>query len=799
MKISGAERIMMRVKLILITILIVCLSAFIFGACGHKHEYGEWETYKEATLTEEGEERRYCRECHEYESKIVEKLDAYYYITLVIGEQETKVGVTETGEYQIENPKLEGYEFIRWVDESGEEFSSSGTITESIKVIAELSILKTEDFASLKKRIEAGAREIYLGSNIEVTETLFVYKNLTIYTDENHTIKRAKDFLGDLFVVGENSSGDNPILQDKTVTMELKTEKDGSLVFDGNKINVTGEVKGSCFYVTNSSTLIMREGVTITNFKKTANERIVTDFGSIWESADAAGGSAVMITFGSFDMYGGLITENECSVDTVNTKSSYGGAIYNMSTMNMFGGKISNNKGARAGAIYCYRTSNIYKGDITGNSASAYGGAIYMPNSQYATLLIGDDDDSTVVNINGNHSGASGGAIFGQPLTNFVIYKGTIFEGNYTENSGNGGAINSSGAVLANGVTFKDNRSISKGGAVFVYYKDKDGKVRISEFNDCSFIQNKSKYGGALALESDDGVLDADIKQGAIAYVNGTTFTENSSTKNGGAIYTANYSELNINNSEFKLNTSTNEEYGGGAVYFTKSKGVFNGVTFSENSSLFNGGAVAIYSSSTIRAKDIIVNKNSAEKNGGGIYVNTSTFAIEGEEASEVTANTANGGGGIYATKASVDITSLTLNDNVATNNGGGLYVYENTVMSVGLLNASGNKAVDGKMYGGVIYLSSVAKLQLDKAIAKNNSAANGGFLYITSKGSEFILLEGDITGNTATETNGGNAIYSNAASAVIRFDGGLDSQKITFVASDITGKGSVIDIERGE
>ncbi len=778
----------MKFKFILITILTICVSACIFTACKHTHVFAEWQLHKEATFTEEGEERRYCLKCSEYESNTLEKLPYSYYITIDINGEKTQLGVPDSGEYSIEKPVLEGYEFIKWVDEQGEEFAESGTIEQSKSVTAQLNVLGTESFETLKKRIDLGVRDICITSDIDISETLYVYKDVNIYTEGKVTIKRAENFLGDLFVVGENSNGDSPILQNRTVYVKLSVNGEGELVFDGNKSIVSDGVKGSAFYITNSSTLDMCEGVTIKNFKKVDNERIVSDFGEIWDSASDAGGSAFMITYGTVNMYGGLITENESSVSGSDSTSAYGGAIYNRSAFNMFGGTISNNKGARGGAIYCYKTTTLYDGSVIGNYASTYAGAIYMPNSQSTSLILGKIDDSTTLNFTGNHSGKSGGAIFGQTLTNFVIYQGVVFDGNYNDD-GNGGAINTSGPVLANGVVFKNNVAEGKGGAVYVTYKHPENKVRISEFNDCDFIDNSAEYGGAITATAED---DSYVT-GAIAYINDCLFEGNACTKNGGAIYVAKKARLNANDSVFEKNSSSNTEYGGGAIYFTGSFGDFTNVTFTENTSNYNGGAVAIYSSSEVTVNGITASENQVENCGGALYVNNSKLIIKnGLFTSNLAKTEEYGGGAIYVTSAIGEFSNVTFTENTSNSNGGAVAIYSNSQVTIGELTATGNVA---NKYGGAMYVTGVAQVTLYSITASENTAGKGGAIYITTTGTSLTILSGNLKGNRATDTGGGNALYSNVSKVIIMFKGGLDSEVIEFELSDIAGKGSIVDV----
>lgn len=62
-------------KKIISFVLLVCTLTLCLASCGHTHEYGEWETVKEATVEEKGTEIRKC-ECGETETRDIPKLEA---------------------------------------------------------------------------------------------------------------------------------------------------------------------------------------------------------------------------------------------------------------------------------------------------------------------------------------------------------------------------------------------------------------------------------------------------------------------------------------------------------------------------------------------------------------------------------------------------------------------------------------------------------------------------------------------------------------------------------------------------
>lgn len=132
-----------------------------------------------------------------------------------------------------------------------------------------------------------------------------------------------------------------------------------------------------------------------------------------------------------------------------------------------------------------------------------------------------------------------------------------------------------------------------------------------------------------------------------------STFTGNTSTFRGGAVYIASASGPNIIESTFK-NNSTGSSTHGGAIYVQWDAYIYRS-TFESNSTGMNGDGGAIYFNNTFDTK--IENStfygNSAARNGGAIYMDT-----------------------IFATGSTQIIQNTTLVANTAGTTGGGLYCF---------------------------------------------------------------------------------------------------------------------------
>jgi uncharacterized repeat protein (TIGR02543 family) len=109
------------------------------------------------------------------------------------------------------------------------------------------------------------------------------------------------------------------------------------------------------------------------------------------------------------------------------------------------------------------------------------------------------------------------------------------------------------------------------------------------------------------------------------------------------------------------------------------------------------------------------------------------------------------------------EISGNTNTDNWSSNTGGGVYVYSNGTFTMNGGVIEGNSA--GAGYGGGVYIYS-SSFYFNGGRIRNNTATRGGGVYISSgssSGSEFIMSEGIISGNSVTSSNA-NSTYSNAA-----------------------------------
>ena len=159
------------------------------------------------------------------------------------------------------------------------------------------------------------------------------------------------------------------------------------LCLNGHSITATGRNLSNDIFVTSNTTF------TMTDCK---NKGRVTHAKT--EDGITYTGSAINVSGGTFNMYGGSITGNDATSDNNWDGRNCGGGVYLSGTFKMYGGSITNNHSAsNGGGVYiptqwgCY--FYMYGGNITGNITEKEGGGVYA---------VSDMTVSGNVNITGN-------------------------------------------------------------------------------------------------------------------------------------------------------------------------------------------------------------------------------------------------------------------------------------------------------------------------------------------------------------------------------------------------------------
>ncbi|MBN2402154.1 MAG: hypothetical protein JXN64_07120 [Spirochaetes bacterium] len=304
-------------------------------------------------------------------------------------------------------------------------------------------------------------------------------------------------------------------------------------------------------------------------------------------------------------------------------------------------------------------------------------------------------------------------------------------------------------------------------------------------FNNCRF--DKVTYngnGGALNMDDSSVTIsqclfdtcEASTGSGGAIYainnatvnISGSTFTGNTATAHGGAIY-ANATSLNIVNTTFNSNVASSASSNGGAIYAQNSNISVSNCSFTANSSNYsagsNGGGAMYITSTSLNITNTTFTNNDAEINGGAIYAaGNSTVAISNN--SGFTSNSAVSGGAICAnTGSEITISSSYFGlagsippspGNSATNYGGAIYTADATTkLNIANCDFYNNQGTGGTSWGGAITVDFSSIVQIDNSEFNTNLATNGGGAIYVSSGS-LNVSSSEFINNSSTAYRGG-------------------------------------------
>ena len=429
-----------------------------------------------------------------------------------------------------------------------------------------------------------------------------------------------------------------------------------NITFDGNKAGYSG------------GSILMKEGP--------ARDSVI-DHCYIYNSFCNQNGDNYGDGGGAIHIQDNNITISNCAIINSTANKTYGGAIafekdkdsdclYG-SLINVTIQNVKTNSG-NGGAIY-WSGSYGYMHNVTIFNASsnsdyntaANGGAIYVSGSNCNFDLVNIASSYSNNKNTASSNQVNGGAIYVSGAEN-VLTNVTIddSQASTVRMNGKGGAIYWSGnlGTLIN-ATISNTLANGEGGAI--YWSGSSPVVEnISiEYSQTNVTDSSSANGGAIYSTSIDNLknvyivdalasaTDGDVKGGAIYYsgmymdnvtVIGSRAATDSGTSYGGAVYWFSSGSGYLTNSSFERNTA---DYGG-AIYTLRTLNIDN-TSFTGNVAL-DGGALYGAAGCTLTNTTFILN---SAKRGGAIFTNKVYLRID--QSSSLKNNTAEEkGGAIY-------------------------------------------------------------------------------------------------------------------------------------------------------
>lgn len=385
-----------------------------------------------------------------------------------------------------------------------------------------------------------------------------------------------------------------------------------------------------------------------------------------------------------------------------------GGATSNFTTMLQYAQDES------GGGIWCESLTAIVSNCvIVSNSSFLYGAGAYGGTLRDCQII---NNTNQSLGSNGGGGGAANSALFDSTIEgNSIGGDGFACGGTFSCTLSNClVASNSGSGVLEctlNNCTIANNTNATYAGGACIstlynclVYNNRGGPrgggAYDSLLNSCVLSNNFAGTGGGAYYDSSATNAPG---QNNIVIGNVSTYT-------GGGVYVGiNFTGINSNLTGWTFISNSAVSDGGG-LYLQSGPTFVENCTFSGNSCGGNGGGLCGPTTYIDSASNCTFLGNLASSNGGGAYSITLTNC-------NLSANRAGNGGGVYGI-----VNNCILNNNVATNDGGGLFY--NNLGSALIMNCAFTN--NSALSGGGAYVGS-GQIGFSNCVFWGNLATNSG------------------------------------------------------------------------
>ena len=387
-----------------------------------------------------------------------------------------------------------------------------------------------------------------------------------------------------------------------------------------------------------------------------------------------------------------------------------GGVLYSKNSVVTIKASQFSDNSAQYGAVL-YSQSSIIKiemSEFQSNSAALGGGVLYSERS-IITIVASEFRDN---NANGS------GGVLSSSIGSTVMIKMSEFDHNTASDYG-GVMYSSSNTIILSGSRF--TRNLSPVGAVI--YAMESSTIQVQP-NTYLLIDNNFATRYAIIHLSGSEFSSHEAKYITFFNNSGSLMAFNGNiTLTGYAIF--------VNNQPSQTTLGDFQE--GGAITLFQSKVFFDGTSNFEGNHAENGGAVHSIDSKLYVNGNVTIAHNTANRNGGGVYLSTSELNCQQRSIFVLFNNTAaRKGGGLHAISSSIKAASLLKYDDQHIDRryyGTRMNITENAAGKGGGLSLEANS----KLY--ILKYSSIhsydAYHDTNTTIFTANSAVYGGAVYV--------------------------------------------------------------------
>ena len=392
------------------------------------------------------------------------------------------------------------------------------------------------------------------------------------------------------------------------------------------------------------------------------------------------------------------------------------------------------------GAFHFFQADSVITSSTFSSNTGHHSGGVLFDEQSYVSIQSCEFDNNTAETYGGvlYFSGSNSAASTNNGISKYIDYNNTY----YRNSAYIGGAVyiwNLKAAIQNS--RFNENKAYYLGGAIVLYY----GHINTTIANNVFAKNTAQRFGGALILRftasgtvSSNVFHDNEAPLGGALYVidcslfiNTNMFYNNYADSIGGAIFGSN-TQMALSNSSFHTNSAAAS---GGAIITFDCMNSFNDLTFMQNSG--NAGIVTLFESETS-----LYGTTLFQNNVGSLTVIASTFTLLGnmQFTNGVSPNTTNPAlplkqGGAITLFQSILIVKLEgtfklMNNSAET--GGGIYATESRLILVGSIQVVDNKA---GIFGGGAYLYQTEFTVRGDCTFERNTAKYGGAIYSLGSG----------------------------------------------------------------